>query len=155
MQPLQNPLLWVSCPQAARLRSPRKLDVKCAFGPSNHITELNHRQETASDIQKEYIWQYCYEAYYSAKQIIELLLGTLSWLKQFGLWQRRVFIIAPLAASYTLDMNALFWLHDTHIMCQKRCKWDTILPEQATRTVTSDTTRVNITDQTTWTHNSN
>lgn len=47
---------------------------------------------------------------------------TVIWtLKLFGLWQGTVFIIAPLAASHTLDMNALFWLHEAHItLCVKR-----------------------------------
>lgn len=108
MQPLQNPLLWVSCPQAARLCSPRKLDVKRAFGPSNHITELNHGQETASDIQKKYIWQYCYKAYYSAKRIIELF-GLHCHLKTNAVWSL-VFIIA---AGHTLNMNAAFLIYET------------------------------------------
>lgn len=52
--PLQNHVLSVSCLEATRLHGPRKLDVKCAFGPSNHITKLNHRQETVCDIQSTF-----------------------------------------------------------------------------------------------------
>lgn len=55
LQPLQNPLLSVYCPQAARLCSPRKLDVKCAFGPSKHIIELNHWRGTVCNIQQKCI----------------------------------------------------------------------------------------------------
>lgn len=141
MQPLQNPLLWVSCPQAARLHSPSKLDVKCAFGPSNHIIGLNNGQETASDIQK-YICQCCYKAYYSAKRIIELL-WEYCHLKTKAVWSlAKEGIHYCTTGSQSHHGHECFLLNSwcTHyIMSQKEIQLRHIPPKQATRAVISDT----------------
>lgn len=153
MQPLQNPLLWVACPQAPRLCSPRKLDIKCAFGPSNHITELNHKHRECLWYSQKYIWQYCYRACYSAKRIMELLLGTLlfeNWSSLvFGRGRRSLLHRWQSVTPWTWIFLLIPW-YTHYISRQKRCNWG---KKNIACKPTWDTIFVNMTENKQWTHN--